>query len=81
MARNFMVIFIPWEMRIKKIESECGRAGEGAGGRCCRGQAAVWSETGLRVLVLTLRVVRGRAGRDTGRWRLQTSVHCPPDDS
>lgn len=32
LARNFVVIFIPWEMRIKKIESESGlgEAGRGA---------------------------------------------------
>lgn len=27
-----MVMFIPWEMRIKKIESKCGRAEEWGGG-------------------------------------------------
>lgn len=44
LACNFVVIFIPWEMRIKKIESEYPLVD-------CRGDVQLWTAHSLRHLV------------------------------
>lgn len=49
LARNFVVIFIPWETRIKKIESKWARGGTGWGRRDTvglRSWASPWAARG-----------------------------------